>query len=231
MKLATFVLLCIGSAAAFSAPQKPAFVESAKKAVAAFAAASTILSNVAVVPAEAFSPDFDAGSSQVIAARSGGRAGGRSSRAPSRAAAPSRSTKGIERQTTIVQPPAYGGAAYMAPPPMYAPQPSGLGLAIGLNAVSGIAEGMREARQENEIRSTRDQLTEARIKEAEMEVGFRAGVLHNCRKISDRSGCSSDELVSKSRLTPLFFLCCSSHSRDKTGPTSSIGGRSLKGIV
>jgi hypothetical protein len=53
-------------------------------------------------------------------------------------------------------------------PGYYAPQPSGLGLAIGLNAVSGIAEGFREARQENEIRSTRDQLNESRIREAEM---------------------------------------------------------------
>jgi len=168
MKLiAAFVVLCLGSAAAFSAPQKP-FVDGAKKAAASFAIACTVLSNLAVVPAEAYSTQFDAGSSQVLAARSGGRAGGRSSRAPSRAAP----TKVVERRTTVIQQPGgYGGAAYMAPPPIYAaPQPSGLGLMLGLNAVSGITEGMREARQENEIRSTRDQLTEARIKEAEMEV-------------------------------------------------------------
>jgi hypothetical protein len=139
-----------------------------------FIAASTILSNVAIVPQEVYA--FDAGSSQVIAARSGGRAGGRApARAPARASAP---TRVIERQTTIIQQPAYagaGGGMMMAPQPMYA-QPaggSGLGLVLGLNAVSGIADGFREARQENEIRSTRDQLTEARIKEAEMEARLR----------------------------------------------------------
>lgn len=183
MKLAAFVLLLVGSAAAFS-PQnnKPAAPpvtaasvgEGVKKAFASFAVASTILSNVAVVPAEAFtgsSVDALDSSSQIIAARSGGRAGGRSSKAPSRAAprpaarAPERV---IERQTTVIQQPS--GGVMMAPPMYAAPQPSGLGLALGLNAVSGISEGFREARQENEIRSTRDQLTEARIKEAEMEV-------------------------------------------------------------
>jgi len=176
MKIAALFLLWVGSAAAFS-PQKPPastsnkLEEGVKKAFASFAVASTILSNLAVVPAEAYtmsSSSLDS-SSQVLAARSGGRAGGRSSRAPSRAAPPPQRV--IERQTTVIQQPSYGGGgAMMMAPPMYAPQPSGLGLALGLNAVSGIAEGMREARQENEIRSTRDQLTEARIKEAEMEV-------------------------------------------------------------
>jgi hypothetical protein len=149
-------------------------VEAVRKMGLSFIAASTILSNVAIVPQEVYA--FDAGSSQVIAARSGGRAGGRApARAPARASAP---TRVIERQTTIIQQPAYagaGGGMMMAPQPMYA-QPaggSGLGLVLGLNAVSGIADGFREARQENEIRSTRDQLTEARIKEAEMEARLR----------------------------------------------------------
>jgi hypothetical protein len=148
-------------------------VEAVRKMGLSFIAASTILSNVAIVPQEVYA--FDAGSSQVIAARSGGRAGGRApARAPTRAAAP---TRVIERQTTIIQQPAYagvGGGMMMAPQPMYAqPGGSGLGLVLGLNAVSGIADGFREARQENEIRSTRDQLTEARIKEAEMEARLR----------------------------------------------------------
>lgn len=144
--------------------------------------AGTIASNVVMAAPQQVmawdnsSNDVSLGGSSstlVIAARSGGRAGGRSA-SPARRAP----TRVIERQTTIIQQqPSYSSApsaVFMAPPPVYyAPQPSGLGLAIGLNAVSGISEGFREARQENEIRSTRDQLTEARIKEAEMEARLR----------------------------------------------------------
>ena len=182
MKLAALVFLLVGSAAAFS-PQKPAptVQEGVKKAFASFALVSTVLSNFAVVPANAYytgSDALDSSSQVLLAARSGGRAGGRSSSAPSRSvrAAPPAPTRVIERQTTIIQQqPSYGGGGsvmMMAPPPMYmAPSaPSGLGLALGINAVSGIADGFREARQENEIRTTQQQLTDARIKEAEMEV-------------------------------------------------------------
>ena len=175
MKLTALVFLLVGSAAAFS-PQQPAptVQEGVKKAFASFALVSTVLSNFAVVPADAYytgSDALDSSSQVLLAARSGGRAGGRARSAPSRAAPPA-PTRVIERQTTIIQQPSYGGGvAMMAPSPMYmAPQPSGLGLALGINAVSGIAEGFREARQENEIRTTQQQLTEARIKEAEMEV-------------------------------------------------------------
>ena len=181
MKFAAVFFLLVASASAFG-PQKPAsssIEEGVKKTLASFALASTVLTNLAVVPAEAYT-GFDAldSSSQVLlAARSGGRAGGRSRSAPSRSvrAAPA-PTRVIERQTTIIQQqPSYGGGSsvmMMAPPPMYmAPSaPSGLGLALGINAVSGIADGFREARQENEIRTTQQQLTDARIKEAEMEV-------------------------------------------------------------
>lgn len=55
---------------------------------------------------------------------------------------------------------------------------SGMGLVLGLGAVSSISDGFREARQENEIRSTRDRLTEARIKEAEMEARLRQLEMH-----------------------------------------------------
>ena len=139
-----------------------------------FLAVSTILSNTVVLPvlpsqAAAFPVDA---TTLVVAARSGGRAGGR-------AAAPRSVTRPVpqrSRTTTIVTPPpvivtpgygggyGYGGGFYNNP------SPSGLGLAIGLNAVSGISEGFREARQENEIRSTRDQLNDARVREAEMAV-------------------------------------------------------------
>lgn len=137
----------------------------------AFLISSTVLSNVVLIPAASATTMDEAmeTTTQLLAARSGGRAGGRA--APRAAARPAPSTRVVERQTTIVQP----STVMMAPPPMYmAPQPSGLGLALGLNAVSGISEGFREARQENEIRSTREQLTEARIKEAEMEARLRA---------------------------------------------------------
>ena len=177
MKLAVWVFLLVGSAAAFSPPKPVSSVQDGvKKAFASFALVSTVLTNfAAVVPAEAYyygtgSDALDSSSQVLLAARSGGRAGGRARSAPSRAAPP---TRVIERQTTVIQQPSYGGGmAIMAPPPMYMapPAPSGLGLALGLNAVSGISEGFREARQENEIRSTQQQLTEARIKEAEMEV-------------------------------------------------------------
>jgi hypothetical protein len=181
------LLFCIGSAAAFAPAIHQSRVPTALAATnpsealhklgASFIATATIMSNVMFLPQEVNA--FDAGSSQVIAARSGGRAGGR---APARAAPSKSQPRVIERQTTIIQQqPSYaspGGTMMMAPPmmaaPMYAPQPSGLGLALGINAVSGISSGFREARQENEIRSTRDQLTEARIKEAEMEARLRS---------------------------------------------------------
>ena len=83
---------------------------------------------------------------------------------------PSGVTHHHQSRTTIIAPSYSPG---FVSPGYYAPPPSGLGLAIGINAVSGIADGFREARQENELRSTRDQLTEARIKEAEMESRLR----------------------------------------------------------
>ena len=181
MKLSILTVAALVLPATAFSPQPPkkvpahvAVERSLRRAGAAAIAASTILSNVIVpLPSASAADDAFYSSTQVISARSGGRAGGRSS-APRRSAAPARApTRVIERQTTVIQ---------QAPAPMYASPgfgyaqpaaPSGLGLAIGLNAVSGIASGMREARQENEIRSTRDQLTEARIKEAEMEARLR----------------------------------------------------------
>jgi hypothetical protein len=176
-----------------SSTQLAASTQPFQKLAGAFLATTTILSNVVWFappqPADAASFFDDSSSTMTLAARSGGRAGGRaaprmsspsSSSSYARPSSSSSSTRVIERQTTIIQQPS---TVLVAPPPVYgggfgggyyAPQPSGLGLAIGLNAVSGIAEGFREARQENEIRSTRDQLTEARIKEAEMEARLRA---------------------------------------------------------
>jgi hypothetical protein len=131
-------------------------------------ATSTILSNVLMVAVPPSDAAIGDGPTQLLAARSGGRAGGRA-RSVSRPAAPTI----INRRTTVIQAPAPYSSGLIMSPGYYAPPPSGLGLAIGINAVSGIADGFREARQENELRSTRDQLTEARIKEAEMEARLR----------------------------------------------------------
>lgn len=90
-----------------------------KKAATSFVAAAFLMANaVAVAPAQAFD-DFDFGSSQVLAGRSGGRVGGRSSaaRAPSRSRSSSSSTHVIER-TTIVQP-SYSSPSVIVAPPMY----------------------------------------------------------------------------------------------------------------
>jgi hypothetical protein len=153
--------------------------ELVRKSVASFAAGVVILSNVAVVPAIAFE-DFDFGSSQVIAARSGGRAGGRSSsyKAPPavRSAAKSQPERVIIRETRIVTPSYSSGAVMMAPPMYAAPQPGipGIGVIAGLGAINAIGDGMREARQENEIRDARQQVVEARIKEAELEARLKS---------------------------------------------------------
>jgi hypothetical protein len=195
-------MVWIGSVSAFTVPSRPPQLPPPEVAFRNFAgslvAASTILSNVVLwVPAPADATTAatptpsttttslvvtDASTQILLAARSGGRAGGRSSSSrsagrssmstPSRRSVSSPSTI-LERRTTVIQQPVYSAPTVIMSPGYYAPQPSGLGLAIGLNAVSGIADGFREARQENEIRSTRDQLTEARVKEAEMEARLR----------------------------------------------------------
>eukprot|EP00980_Cylindrotheca_fusiformis_P020667 scaffold7703_cov127-Cylindrotheca_fusiformis.AAC.16 len=89
-----------------------------RKAAASFVAAAFLMSNVA---APAFAMDeTDFGSSQVIAARSGGRAGGRSSRAPSHSH--SSSSRTIIRNT-YVQPPVYHSPSVIVAPPVYNPYP------------------------------------------------------------------------------------------------------------
>ena len=50
---------------------------------------------------------------------------------------------------------------------------AGLGLALGINAIGNIGEGMREYRQETEIRDTRSELQQAKMKEAELEMRLR----------------------------------------------------------
>jgi hypothetical protein len=145
-------------------------------AAASLVAAAFLVGNVMFVdPAAAMGDsvsDFG-GSSQVLAARSGGRAGGRSAaaRAPPRATAPSRTTntRVIER-TTYVAPPIYSSPLYVAP--YYNPLP-GLGFSMGLNAINQVGNDMRDYRQETEIQNTRAQLEQSKMREAEMEARLR----------------------------------------------------------
>jgi hypothetical protein len=180
--------LYLASASAFTPIQTPVRSETSlglfpkedviRKVVTSFAAGAVILSNVAVAPVIAYDTDF--GSSQVIAARSGGRSGGRAaSRAPVRSSPRQAPPREVIRETNIIrESPSYGGAAVMAPPPMMmqpaAPSFPGLGLVAGFGAMNAIGDGMRENRQENEIRDARQQVVEARIKEAELDARLKA---------------------------------------------------------
>jgi hypothetical protein len=126
---AAIALLCASGVSGFVAPSASkqsttslsmSPEEGMKKAAVSFMAAAFLAGNLAAVePAFAAADDMDFGSSQVVAARSGGRAGGRSSaprRAPSRSSysAPSQSRTVINRtymqpSPVIVAPPIYGG--------------------------------------------------------------------------------------------------------------------------
>jgi len=148
--------------------------ETTKKVAASVLAATFILGNVAsVAPAQAMD-DSMFGTSNVIAARSGGRAGGRSSSARM---APRPSSSSSSRSTTVINrtyvTPAYSSpSVIMAPSYGYNPM-GGLGLGLGLNAVNQIGNDMRDYRQEREIQDTRSQLNESRMRESEMEARLR----------------------------------------------------------
>jgi len=170
--------------------------------------AAYLFANVAsMAPAFAAPTDF-AGSSQVVAAKSGGRMGGRSSvgsRGSASSYSRSASTTNNYRSTTVIQQPAY------VAPPVYGGYGYGYGvdagtvgtfsrqfyfivlktiihstsfltliftlsagLTVGLNALSGISREMREQSQEQQIRDERQALSEARMREAELEGRLRA---------------------------------------------------------
>mmetsp|Transcript_62823 Transcript_62823/g.152947 ORF Transcript_62823/g.152947 Transcript_62823/m.152947 type:complete len:272 (-) Transcript_62823:360-1175(-) len=160
-----------------------------------FFAAAVIAANVLSAgadPAMAFNNDnlqnvdFGGSSSsfdttQLLAARSGGRAGGRSAggrsapspAARSRSSSTTTNTRVIERTRYVPTPGVgYGGPSVIVAPPMYNPFP-GYGLGLGLNAVNQIGNDMRDYRQENEIQSTRAQLQQSQMREAEMEARLR----------------------------------------------------------
>lgn len=190
---AVMALLCVSGASAFAPVASPAKAsmtslqmaqndnnQNAKTVAASVLAATFILGNVATAaPANAVdeSTFFDNASTNVLAARSGGRAGGRSSSARmSSRPSPSRSSAPASRSTTVINrtyvTPGYSSGVIMAPSYGYNPYP-GLGLSLGLNAVNQIGNDMRDYRQEREIQDTRAALNESRMREAEMEARLR----------------------------------------------------------
>ena len=181
MKFVGVLALCISAVAGF-APVGQTNAKSTglnmineKKFAASFLTAAFIATN-AMSAATAFAA-FDFGSSEVVAAKSGGRSGGRASSGSYAKSTPSKSsvsnTKVIQK-TTIIQQPVYTSpTVVMAPSYGYAPPAPGLGLAVGLSTINSIGNAMQDARQESEIRDTREQLRDAKMKEAEMESRMR----------------------------------------------------------
>ncbi|KAL3923292.1 MAG: hypothetical protein SGILL_001739 [Bacillariaceae sp.] len=153
--------------------------DSVKKAAGSLMAATFLLGNlVSVAPAVAMDDSFDFGSSQVVAARSGGRAGGRAAprpaaRAPPRPSSRSTTNTRVIERTRYVPTPGYGSPGIIMAPPMYNPLP-GYGLGLGFNAINQIGNDMRDYRQEGEIRDARSQLEQARMREAELDARLRA---------------------------------------------------------
>jgi len=171
-------LLYMSGASAFVSSPEPKLSSSSlqmineegmKKAAASFALATFVLGNVATVAPAFAIDDSYFGSSHVIAARSGGRSGGRSSGARRSAPRPSSSssTTVINRNTYVSPSPMYSSPTVIMAPPVYNPM-GGLGLSLGLNAVSNIGNDMRDYRQEREIQDTRGELQQSKMREAEM---------------------------------------------------------------
>lgn len=187
---ALMVLLAIDGISAF-APLHVARLESStslkassnpnnnnKLAAGAVAAALFVNAAFSATPALAALDDFGVGSSsQVLAARSGGRMGGRSMGGRSSFRAPT----SYRSSTTIVRP-------MMAAPPVvispfgggygyggfgYNPL-GGFGLGYGLGAVQNSANTMRDYQQESEIQRSKAELEEAKAKEAELEARLKA---------------------------------------------------------
>ncbi|CAB9505873.1 expressed unknown protein [Seminavis robusta] len=142
--------------------------DSSAPVVASVLAAAFLFSNIIAV-APAFADDPIDSSSQVIAARSGGRMGGRSSMGSR-----GRSSMGASRgsynsysRTTVVRP--MVTSPVIVAPPMYSPfspfSPFGFGFGLG----GGIGDSYRDYRQDGEIARERSELQEAKIRQAELE--------------------------------------------------------------
>ncbi|CAB9505874.1 expressed unknown protein [Seminavis robusta] len=200
VRLVSFALLAsvlMQSASAFVAPSVPKAssslkmsqsVDDEKRFAASVLTAAYIFANaVSVAPAFAVPQDF-AGSTHIVAAKSGGRMGGRSS-VGTRSAAPSSSYsrpsttvvhKTVIQSPTVVAPPVMASPVYMAPPvyapPVYSPglDAGAVGLSVGLSAINGISREMREQSQEREIAREREELAQSRMRQAELEGRLRA---------------------------------------------------------
>ena len=163
-----------------------------KKVIATALASAYLLAGLFSVDAAIAAPDNDVtgfgGTSTVLAAKSGGRAGGRSSSASMSRSSPSMSRSSpsmsrsspppASRQTTVIKNTYIQQPSYVAPSVIYAaPAPMmggpSLGLVAGLAAVDAIGDGMRENRQNNEIRAARSELQASKQKEFEMEMRMK----------------------------------------------------------
>uniref|UniRef100_A0A7S3L9E3 Uncharacterized protein n=1 Tax=Amphora coffeiformis TaxID=265554 RepID=A0A7S3L9E3_9STRA len=147
-----------------------------------FAAAFLVANVATVAPAFAVDDFADFGSSQVVAARSGGRSGGRASSGGNsrsyRSSAPSTTYKSYSSttyvaprpSTVIVAPPSYSmGYSYN---PLGGLGNVAAGYALG-SALNG-GNSYQDARQEQEIRQSQYELQQAKMKELELEARLRA---------------------------------------------------------
>lgn len=149
------------------------------KFVTASVASAILLSSTIAPDAQAITGDFDFGSDNVIAARSGGRAGGRSSastmRSPPPSSRPSTTVNNYSRTTVVQQSPAIvAPAPVVVSPvvvsPVVSPFGSPFGVGYGaLGVVNAIGNEMREGRQEAEIRREREELQESKNRQFMLE--------------------------------------------------------------
>lgn len=177
------IALCVGSVSAFApmgAPSRTATSLNAeagednpgKRFAAAALASAYLLGGVLSADPALAAPSADfgdmGGSSTVIAGRSGGRAAPRASAARP---APSRP---VIQKTTVVRP----GPSVVVAPPMggygygYGGGFGGPGVGTYM-MLDAIGDGLREGRQNAEIRETRRELENERYKEMEMEQRLR----------------------------------------------------------
>ncbi|KAL7566980.1 hypothetical protein ACA910_019910 [Epithemia clementina (nom. ined.)] len=183
--VALLSFLALVSSAFSFAPQLPNERTSvslrASKSDLSTAALSTVAAaffalNVASLPASAADNAFDfSGSSQVIAARSGGRAGGRASSGGASYSRPSSSYSSYRSSTTIYHAPP-SPTVIVAPPVTYSYSYNplgGLGLGYAVGAMGNIGNEIRDIRQESEIQRSKIELEQSRMKEAELEARLR----------------------------------------------------------
>jgi len=156
------------------------------KAASCAVAAGLVLSsvfNVGLSPAEAFDNSFDLGSSQIVAARSGGRAGGRSMGGGGRSmgARPSGGGGGGYRgaspsaaryyQRPMVSPIIVSPFGYS--PFGYSPF-GGLGMGYGLGSMNRAGDELRNENQDRQLADEQSELAVAKQKAADLEARIRA---------------------------------------------------------